>query len=481
MQVFGKRDGDTPRARNDVLKNGVVPIRAIVNAPARFSPRRLQRVEYVHTDSMTNSISDSHIFDQSSLDEDDLSYENRAISPIFDDASVGSSVQHIAREIDMMEGSYFSTREAPLLPHVQRTHGVMSRSVLTTKGMERIKDVSSSDDDEDEEDDTLKKYPLSTPYRSQQLSEDWVKAWGEAWGLNVNKAEEQKRRNRLNALQARRESFMTGTLFVQKSLKSSSSAPSPQVTRRDGPSVSAVLDRSLSKAAAKTASSPPPPGPKSPAKSPWEDRTLEWAASERLVATPANVVTMTDKSLASAQKTVKKSKWVFGDDELTEDEEDKKLGEENQDGEEPWQRSAKKQHQSLERFRKAPHFETTLDNLQNTTTSKQRRPSNPTPFRRHGLASREQLVRSDEDEVHSEHHSILKYTPDLAKLRKHREKLRSGGQESDDDDFHPLFRRADGRLVRQGHPVVASADHSVSVAPLTVVDLGHHDRVGAWV
>jgi len=205
---------------------------------------------------------------------------------------------------------------------------------------------------------------------------------------------------------------------------------------------------------------------------------MEWAASEHVVA-PAKEGT--DQSLASAEKTAKKSKWVFGDDELTEDDEDKKLGEDNLDGEEAWQRSAKKQHKTFERFRKAPQFDMTVDpgHIQNAITSAQRKQSNPHTFRKHGIASREQQVQSDEEseQVHSEKESILKYTPDLAKLRLNREKLRNG--EYDEEDYRPLFRRADCRLVRKLHPVPTSLDDSV--APSTLVDLFHHDRVGAWV
>jgi hypothetical protein len=473
--VFGKKEGDRPRPRPNVLRGGVVPRRPMVTSPAMVSPAGIREANSsmrAHPDSERFSVTDSNIFDQSTLDEDDLSYNHRPISPI-GDASVGS-MQQIAREIDlMMEGSYFSTREQPLLPHETPAPGA---SVLSARGMARIQDVSS-DDDEDDDDYAIAQYPLSTPYRSIQLKDDWVKAWGQAWGLKVNKAEEQKRCNRLNALQAKRDQsrYTAGALNIPKA---SSLSASPYVKRRDCPSVTAVMDQSISKAASEVAGSPPPPGPKSPAKSPWADRTMEWAASERPTRTPAKAAAV-EQSLASAEKTVKKSKWVFGDEELSEDEEDEKLGEDNIDGEEAWTRSAKKQNRTFEPYRKMIVIDVNAEEIEKASASAQRKHTNPYSIRKHVMSSREQQVQSDEDNgpVHKQE-SIFKYTPDVAKLRLNREKLRRGEYE-DDEDYRPLFRRNDGRLVRKLNPIGTSL--SDSVAPPTIVNLGPHDRVGAWV
>jgi hypothetical protein len=94
----------------------------------------------------------------------------------------------------------------------------------------------------------------------------------------------------------------------------------------------------------------------------------------------------------------------------------------------------------------------------------------PDSFRILARTLREQLVESDEGN-NPEHQSFSKPTPDLAILRRERQKLRN-----DDADYRPLFRRSDGRLVRkpQDDPVAIP-----TVLMPTVV--GQQDRVGAWV
>jgi hypothetical protein len=433
--VYGKKNGESAK---NAPRGGFLPNSSLMKSPAMVSQTGIREANTslrVHNDSI-----DSHVFDQSILDPD-LSYNQRPISPI-DDASVGS-MQHIAREIDMMEGSYFtSIREQPTRePNVHD-------SVLSARGMDRIKDVDSSND---EDEDLPARYPLSTPNMQNLLQEDWVKAWGQAWGLQVNKTEEKRRRNRLNALQTKRDQSGVA-VYVNKQVGNQSVEP--------------VLGKSVTKASMKQSS---PTGPKSPAKSKTQ-KEREWVvdsaekcghfAKSLSDVTPLKSAVIRDQSMASAEKTVKKSKWVFGDDELTEDEEDEKLGEENLDGEEAWNRSARKQNRALEPFRK--HIN--LDGNQ-----KQKRVI-PDSFRILARTLREQLVESDEGN-NPEHQSFSKPTPDLAILRRERQKLRN-----DDADYRPLFRRSDGRLVRkpQDDPVAIP-----TVLMPTVV--GQQDRVGAWV
>jgi len=73
--------------------------------------------------------------------------------------------------------------------------------------------------------------------------------------------------------------------------------------------------------------------------------------------------------------------------------------------------------------------------------------------------------------------NISTYTPDVAKLRLARAKLRAGAND-DEGEYRPLFRRADGRLVRKLHPVATSVNESVP--PPTMVEMPSK-RVGAWV
>ena len=470
--IFGKQDGDYPRPRPNVLRGGVVPSRALVTSPAMVSGAGV-RESNASLCVQRHSLAESNLFDQSTFEPlDDLSYDHRPISPI-GDASVGS-MQQIAREIDMMEGSYFSSVQPPVQPRLDAP----VRSVLSARGMDSIKDSSSEEENDD--DMQIKRYPLSTPYRSNQLEEDWVKAWGQAWGLNVNKAEEQKRRNRLLALQTKHEQHRVRVpaVPITGAQKSKIPASEPRVRQGDGPSVAAVLNKSLAKAAAQVTSSPPPAGPKSPAKSPWADRTMDWAGSQTVCTPPTKTAAVLDGSIASTEKTVKKSKWVFGDDELTEDEEDEKLGEENQDGEEAWTRSAKKQFRAIEPFRKMPQFGVNELKLRDATVSAQRKHSNPHAIRKHAMSMHESHIASaaDSEDASAENQSVLKYTPDIARLKMNREKLRKG-EYDDDEEYRPLFRRNDGRLVRKFN----STSIDDSVMPSTIVDLGHQDRVGAWV
>ena len=73
---------------------------------------------------------------------------------------------------------------------------------------------------------------------------------------------------------------------------------------------------------------------------------------------------------------------------------------------------------------------------------------------------------------------FLKYTPDIAKLRLQREKLRRGDYDGE-DEHRPLFRRNDGRLVRKLN--ATALDDLVAQPQPTTVNLGHIERVGAWV
>jgi len=481
--VFGKRDGEHPLPRPNVLRGGVVPHRsALAASPAIVAGDGVREAASslrVHADSSEGD-DESRIFDQSSFgagsEDGELGYDHRPISPIGDASSVGSLQQQLAREID---GSYFSSQAQPPRRHTQ---GPTSRSVLSASGMARISDLSS-DDSDDDQDGAPRRFALSTPYRAIQLENDWVKAWGEAWGLSVNKAEEQKRVNRLSRLQAKREQARKSMPLSPPplTLQVRSPAPSPAspTKRGDGPSVAAVLQEgSLAKAVAQATSPPPPSGPRSPVKSPWGDRTMEWAEAEDTTLTPRQASTV-DLSMASAENTVKKkSKWVFGDNELSEDEQDEQLGEENRDGEEAWTRSAKKQFRSIEPFRKLPPFESAADIVKAAALA-QRKQGNPHSIRKHAMSAHEQRVISagaEDEDLNLSQKSFLTYTPDIAKLRLQREKLRRG-EYDDEDESRPLFRRNDGRLVRR---LKATALDDL-VAPPTTVDLGHQDRVGAWV
>ena len=467
--VFAKFDGESPTprlaSRQHVLSGGVVPGR----------PKDINRIDQDQSSSaQDDSLHEegSQIFDQSTLEAEedgDLRDRNRSISPIGDTSS-GSMLQ-IAREIDMMDGSYFTTCEQPVLPE-ERTNG----SILSSRGMAQMNDVSSSSD---EEDDSLatKKYPLSTPYRSIHLTEDWVKAWGQSWGLKVNKVEEIRRRNRLSALQAKHERSRLSSTDVQE--PAPRDATEQRFQRGEGPSIMSVLG-----SARKQAASPPPSGPKSPAKllSPWDKRVQEWTLSndDGGFKTPSKESSVQDQSIASAEKTVRKSTWVFGDDESeTEDEEDVKLGEDNRDGEEPWKRSAKKQHHRLESYRKTLGADTTVTiQKERKGTVQEQRKSERYKIRQHAVREREQQVCCDDEDPADEQDRIKTYTPDIAKLRQNRQKLRDN-ESDEEEDYRPLFRRADGRLVRNARPVATSLDESM--APPTFVSVDFQDRVGAWV
>jgi len=463
--VFGKKDGARPRPTPHVLAGSIVPRRPLAASPAIVAGKGVREA----TRSMANAPDDtmgSEIFDQSSLETpgEDLSYEHaRPISPI-GDASMGS-MQQLAREIDMMEGSYFSTQGQRPVRQPETTD-----SILSARGMARIKDISSSDDEDDE---IPTRYALSKPYRANVLKEDWVKAWGEAWGLRVNKAEEQKRENRLNALQDKRQKdHRMGSTSTHLANPGRSSPDMKRAVQGDGPSVLRVTKTSLSKAAADAVGSPPPPGPKSP----WADRTMQWGASEDSNKTPQQQASL-DESMASAEKTATKSKWLFGDAELTEDEEDVKLGEENQDGNEPWTRSARKQHSSLERSRQMLQVQLKADGVGRASSMTERKQKNPHTIRKHAMSARERALESGDDADSFGSGTIFTYTPDVAKLRLAREKHRAG-QPDDEGEYRPLFRRADGRLVRKLHPVATSVNESV--APPTMIEMPS-ERVGAWV
>ena len=463
--VFGKMDGARPRPTPHVLSGSIVPRRPMAFAPAIVSGAGMRK------GAAASSPDGSEIFDQSSGDYpgEDLSYEHaRPISPIGDEST--GSMQQLAREIDLMEGSYFSTLDKQAYSRLPES----ASSILSARGVARMKDISSSDDEDDE---MPEKYMLSKPYRANSLKEDWVKAWGEAWGLSVNKTEEQKRTKRLTALLDKRESkFWEGGNSVLVDKVGRNSPEMPKAVQGEGPSILRVMETSLAKAAADVGVSAPPQGPKSP----WANRTMEWASSEGGPKTPLRQSSI-DDSVASAERTVKmtnKSKWLFGDTELTEDEEDEKLGEENQDGEEPWARSAKKQHRSMESSRQTmPRIVLKADKIRKASAERKRQ--NPHAFCKHAISLRERAVESGDEQDDSRQDSISTYTPDLAKLRLAREKMRAGGLIDDDIDYRPLFRRADGRLVQKLCAVATSDKHAV--AQPTLVDMGNSDRVGAWV
>ena len=467
--VFGKMDGARPRPTPHVLSGSIVPRRPMASSPAIVSRAEMRTGAVSSPDDTVGS----EIFDQSSVDYpgEDLSYEHsRPISPIGDEST--GSMQQLAREIDLMEGSYFSTLDKQAYSRLPET----ASSILSARGIARMKDISSSDDEDDE---MPEKYMLSKPYRANSLKEDWVKAWGEAWGLSVNKTEEQKRTKRLTALHDKRESkFWEGGNSVLVDKVARNSPEMPKAVQGEGPSILRVMETSLAKAAADVGVSAPPQGPKSP----WANRAMEWASSEDGPKTPLRQSSI-DDSVASAERTVKmtnKSKWLFGDTELTEDEEDEKLGEENQDGEEPWARSAKKQHRCMEYSRKTmPRILLKADSIRKASITAERKHQNPHGFRKHAISLRERAVESGDEQDDSRQDSVSTYTPDIAKLRLAREKMRAGGPIDDDIDYRPLFRRADGRLVQKLCAVTISDKHAV--AQPTLVDLGSSDRVGAWV
>jgi hypothetical protein len=481
--IFGKQDGEHPRPRPNVLRGGVVPHRsALVNTPAIVAEDGVREAcdsLRVHDDSEGDV--ESRIFDQSTFGSgsqgEEIAYDHSPISPFGDASSVGRLADSDS-EIEM-EGSYFSSQEQP----PRRQEGLRC-SVLSARGMACINNLSSDDDEEEEEDTVPRRYALSTPYRSNLLQDDWVRAWGEAWGLRVNKAEQQKRTNRLNRLHAKHEQPNKSLL----SLQARSPVVAPSAKQAAGPSVSAAVlqERSLAKAVAQVTGSPPPSGAKPSVKLPWGERTvMDWAQSEDVARSPrtrASPDPSMAMAMASAEKTVKKkSKWVFGDSELSEDEQDEKLGEENKDGEEAWTRSAKKQFRSVEPFRKLPAFDSNADDISKAVVLAQRKQGNPHSIRKHAMSSHEQRVMSagDEDSIMDVvKQSFLKYTPDIAKLRLQREKLRRGDYDGE-DEHRPLFRRNDGRLVRKFN---ATALHDMVAQPQpTSANLGHVERVGAWV
>jgi hypothetical protein len=488
--IFGKRDGEHPRPRPNVLCGGVVPHQsALINTPAIVAEDGVREAcdsLRVHDDSEGDV--ESRIFDQSTFGSasqgEEIAYDHSSIAAFGDTSSVGRLADSDS-EIEM-EGSYFASRrekqrarrqEDPTSSALQLTASVMS-----ARGMACINDLSSDDEEEEEDDTVPRRYALSTPYRSNLLQDDWVRAWGEAWGLRVNKAEQQKRTNRLNKLHAKHEQ-PSKSLSFPLSQQARSPGVAPSTKQVGGPSVSAVLQEGrLAKAVAQVTGSPPPLGTKSSVKLPWGERTvMDWAQSEDVAKTPRTRVSPDlSMAMASAEKTVKKkSKWVFGDSELSEDEQDEKLGEENKDGEEAWTRSAKKQFRSVEPFRKLPAFDSNADDISKAVVLAQRKQGNPHSIRKHAMSSHEQRVMSAGDaDMDEAKQRFLKYTPDIAKLRLQREKLRRGDYDGE-DEHRPLFRRNDGRLVRKLN--ATALDDLVAQPQPTTVNLGHIERVGAWV
>ena len=239
---------------------------------------------------------------------------------------------------DSVPGSPAARRlRSPFLsgtPTQQTTRSPPPASSLAASAVQEFGDAhSSSDDGEDEEGGAAVGLALSPPFRLRQLRADWVASWAGRWGLSgmsaadMSMASEQRCRERLRTLTARRAEAMPAHVVIQER------AASAQIS---GPSILAAVarpQRAFDPGGRDRDGLAVPGGQRSPAKSPHA--TLSPCGG---MGSPVDKMDRQDQSMASAEKTkVKKSKWLFGDHSDSEDEWDRKMGFLEGDDEEPWE------------------------------------------------------------------------------------------------------------------------------------------------
>ena len=238
---------------------------------------------------------------------------------------------------DSMPGSPAARRlRSPFLSGMPRTQHTTRApppaSSLAASAVQEFGDAhSSSDDGEHEEGGAAIGLAVSPPFRVRQLRADWVAFWAGRWGLSgmstadMSMASEQRCRERLRTLTARRADAMPAHVVIQER------AASAQIS---GPSILAAVARprrAFDPGGRDRDGLASPGGQRSPAKSPHA--TLSPCGG---MGSPLDKMERQDQSMTSAEKTkVKKSKWLFGDHSDSEDEWDRKMGE--SEDEEPWE------------------------------------------------------------------------------------------------------------------------------------------------